>query len=85
MCFHPEKCGHPIASQDNVNTTRRPTPFMNTHVQVVDSGKYLGFNINKDLTWTKHINQNSEKASKTLMETHQPFPFLFFQRGKIFL
>lgn len=53
-------------SQDDVNTTRRPTPFMDTHLQVVDSGKYLGFNINKDLTWTKHINQNSEKASKTL-------------------
>ena len=53
-------------SQDDVNTTRRPTPFMDTHLQIVDSGKYLGFNINKDLTWTKHINQNSEKASKTL-------------------
>jgi hypothetical protein len=33
---------------------------------VVDSGKYLGVTINKDLTWTKHINQTIGKASKTL-------------------
>jgi hypothetical protein len=32
----------------------------------VDSGNYLGVTINKDLTWTKHINQTIGKASKTL-------------------
>jgi hypothetical protein len=35
-------------------------------VMVVDSGKYLGVSINKDLTWKKHINQTIGKASKTL-------------------
>jgi hypothetical protein len=35
-------------------------------LDVVDSEKYLGFTINKDLTWTKHINQTIGKASKTL-------------------
>jgi hypothetical protein len=36
-------------------------------LDVVDSGKYPGVTINKDLTWTKHINQTIGKAFKTLM------------------
>jgi hypothetical protein len=35
-------------------------------LDVVDSGRYLGVTINKDPTWTKHINQTIVKASKTL-------------------
>ena len=35
-------------------------------LDVVDSGKYPAVTINKDLTWTKHINQTTGKASKTI-------------------
>ena len=35
-------------------------------LEVVDSGKYLGLTITKDMSWSKHINQITGKASRTL-------------------
>ena len=35
-------------------------------LQTVNSVKYLGVTITKDLTWTEHINNQCTKASQTL-------------------
>ena len=66
MEFHPEKC-------EVINTiTRKPNPVvfnytMHGHkLQHVDSIKYLGLTIAKDLRWDKHIDCIVAKANRTL-------------------
>jgi hypothetical protein len=65
MCFHPEKC-IVIRVPGKRQFHQRSYTLHGHTLDVVDSGKYLGVTINKDLTWTKHINQTIGKASKTL-------------------
>ena len=65
MCFHPEKCI--VIRVPGKRQFHQTSYTLHEHtLDVVDSGKYLGVTINKDLTWTKHINQTIGKASKTL-------------------
>jgi hypothetical protein len=65
MCFHPEKCI--VIRVPGKRQFHQTSCTLHGHtLDVVDSGKYLGVTINKDLTWTKHINQTIGKASKTL-------------------
>jgi hypothetical protein len=65
MCFHPEKCI--VIRVPGKRQFHQTSYTLHGHtLDVVDSGKYLGVTVNKDLTWTKHINQTIGKASKTL-------------------
>jgi hypothetical protein len=65
MCFHPEKCT--VIRVPGKRQFHQTSYTLHGHtLDVVDSGKYFGVAINKDLTWTKHINQTIGKASKTL-------------------
>jgi hypothetical protein len=65
MCFHPDKCI--VIRVPGKRQFHQTSYTLHGHtLDVVDSGKYLGVTINKDLTWTKHINQTIGKASKTL-------------------
>ena len=65
MCFHPEKCI--VIRVPGKRRFHQTSYTLHGHtLDVVDSGKYLGVTINKDLTWTKYINQTIGKASKTL-------------------
>ena len=58
MCFHPEKCI--VIRVPGKRQFHQTSYTLHGHtLDVVDSGKYLGVTINKDLTWTKR-------------ETHQP-------------
>ena len=65
MAFHPEKC---VVIQ--VTNKRNPiTANYTIHghsLDVVDSSKYLGVTISKDLRWDNHINNVTAKANKTL-------------------
>jgi hypothetical protein len=53
MAFHPEKC-----VVIRVCNKRKPIE--------VDSSKYLGVTISKDLRWDDHINTITAKANRTL-------------------
>jgi hypothetical protein len=65
MCFHHEKCI--VIRVPGKRQFHQTSYTLYGHtLDVVDSGKYLGVTINKDLTWTKHINQTIGKASKTI-------------------
>ena len=65
MEFHPDKC-------EVVTVTRKRTPIRYAYhlhghqLKHVDSVKYLGVHINKDLRWNKHINHVTTKANNSL-------------------
>ena len=65
MCFHPEKCT--VIRVSGRRQQHQTSYSLHGHrLEAVDSGKYLGLTISKDLTWSNHINQTIGKASKTL-------------------
>jgi len=65
MSFHPEKCT--VIRISGRRQKHQSSYQLHGHnLDVVDSGKYLGVTISNDLYWTKHINQTSSKASRTL-------------------
>ena len=65
MEFHPDKC-------QVIPITRKKTPQRNRYIlnghtlEITDSAKYLGVNINSNLSWNKHINSITTKANRTL-------------------
>ena len=65
MAFHPEKC-----VVIRVSNKRKPINARHTihghMLQEVDSSKYLGVTISKDLRWDDHINTITAKANRTL-------------------
>jgi hypothetical protein len=66
MSFHPAKCTviHISTNRRNVIDTRY---FLHGHrLEVVDSRKYLGVTLSEDLSWRKHVEATSSKASRTL-------------------
>jgi hypothetical protein len=66
MKFHPSKC-----QVIRITGNRRNVQHANYHVhghtlEVVDSCKYLGVTISKDLSWNNHIEAVTSKANKSL-------------------
>ena len=64
MEFHPQKC-----QVLNITNKRKPIQFpYNIHGHVlesVESAKYLGIHIHKQLNWNTHINKTMAKANST--------------------
>lgn len=66
ICFHPAKCTV-ISVSERRQLHHQTSQALHGHtLEEIGCGKYLGLNINKDLTRWKHINKNISKASKTL-------------------
>jgi len=66
MGFHPAKC-----TVIRISTNRRNVLdthyFLHGHkLEVVDSSKYLGVALSEDLSWRRHVEATSSKASRTL-------------------
>ena len=65
MEFHPDKC-----EVISITRSRNPVNYqysLHGHIlKHVDTVKYLGVKINKDLRWDKHINMTTDKANNTL-------------------
>lgn len=65
MRFNPDKC-------EVLQITNRRAPLPSTYyihgqaLNNVESGKYLGLNIHKSLSWDDHINKSTKKAHSTL-------------------
>ena len=65
ICFHPEKCTV-ISVSERRQLHHQTSQALHGHtLEEIGCGKYLGLNINKDLTRWKHINKNISKAFKT--------------------
>lgn len=66
MRFHPEKC-QVIRICTNARFRRQHQYTLHGHVlEAVDSAKYLGVHISKDMSWKTHVNYAAAKASSTL-------------------
>jgi hypothetical protein len=65
MAFHPEKC---VVIQISSKRITIPANYIlhNHQLDVVDSSKYLGVTINKNLRWDDHINNITARANRTL-------------------
>jgi hypothetical protein len=65
MAFHPEKC---VVIQILSKRSTIPANYTlhNHQLDVVDSSKYLGVTINKNLRWDDHINNITARANRTL-------------------
>ena len=63
--FHPDKC-------EVISVTRKVNPIIynytlhNQTLKHVDSVKYLGVHINKQLNWNTHVNYTAAKANNSL-------------------
>ena len=65
MAFHPEKCQ--VISISRRRKVLHHNYILHGHsLSHVDSAKYLGVTITKDLSWNKHINNAAIKANNTL-------------------
>ena len=64
MQFNASKC-HVLSVSKKKETTRTSYSIHGEILQNVDSAKYLGIEISKDLSWKKHINSITNKANKT--------------------
>ena len=65
MSFNPTKC-----QTLRVTKKKNPTPAKYTMLghtlEQIDHGKYLGVEIDKELNWSHHINQTTQKATRTI-------------------
>jgi hypothetical protein len=65
IAFHPEKCVV-IQISSKRSTISANYTLHNHQLDVVDSSKYLGVTINKNLRWEDHINNITARANRTL-------------------
>ena len=65
MAFNPDKC-----EVIRITNKKKPNLFNYTlhgiNLKETDSAKYLGVNISRDLSWSRHINQITMKANNSL-------------------
>ncbi|XP_072023338.1 uncharacterized protein [Amphiura filiformis] len=64
MKFHPQKC-QVIRITNKKKPIQQPYTIHNHTLEEVDSAKYLGVNISKNLSWNHHINSVTNKANAT--------------------
>ena len=64
MEFHPKKC-QVLQITNKRKPIHYPYDIHNHKLDVVDSAKYLGVTIQKNLKWNEHINQLTKKANST--------------------
>jgi hypothetical protein len=65
MEFHPKKC-QVLNITTKRNRIRHPYNIHEHTLEVVDSAKYLGVHIHKNMRWNHHIDQVARKANNTL-------------------
>ena len=62
--FHPKKCQVTHVTNKS-NVMKQPYIIHNHTLEEVDSGKCLGVNIHKNLSWKHHIDSITKKANST--------------------
>ena len=64
MAFHPQKC-QVVHVTNKKKIIKKPYIIHNHILEEVDSAKYLGVHIHKNLSWNHHINSITNKANST--------------------
>lgn len=65
MSFNPSKCKvlRVTKKRKKINTSYT---MLGHHLEQIDHGKYLGIELDKELTWGPHIEQTTLKATRTI-------------------
>ena len=66
MKFHPEKYQAIRIITNKYHEIHTTYSLHSQTLEVIDSGKYLGFTISDYLSWHKHVDAIADKASRTL-------------------
>ena len=66
MQFHPEKCKVIRIINNKCHEIQTKYSLHGHTLEMVDSGNYLGVTISDHLSWHKHVDNVTAKASRTL-------------------
>ena len=73
LSFNPAKCKSMVLSRKKIRTTPPILNLLGSEIEGVDSIKYLGLTIKRNLSWYDHINKVCSKARRLVGMLYRQF------------